>query len=310
VSTIATAGGSGAATTTGGAGGGGSGAGRLAVQLVIAAMISACGRNEPPPVELWFGGDVYLAQPRKVVDPALAAMLVGDGIVNLEGPVGTALPGEQLRLVHSADTVAHGLGFGVAAADVANNHAGDAGPDGPAATASALGDADVVAFGGDVVGSVDGLVLAGFDLSDGVPADLADRLAAAHPDVVAFHVAGDASPEPTPDLRAAVDLAIASGADVVVAHGTHVFGPVERRGDTVIAWGLGNLAFDCACTNHTDGLVVRVSLAPGHPASVIPIQAGLEGALTTLAPDPDAYFDTLGALSPSPLVRDGAAASF
>jgi poly-gamma-glutamate capsule biosynthesis protein CapA/YwtB (metallophosphatase superfamily) len=62
------------------------------------------------------------------------------------------------------------------------------------------------------------------------------------------------------------------------AHGTHAIGPVERRGQTVIAWGLGNLAFACDCTREAEGLILRVALTPQRTsARVIPITAGLGG---------------------------------
>ena len=240
-------------------------------------MMSACGPNTPPPVELWLAGDVYLATSRPVVDEALAAELRGFGVVNLEGPVGTALPGEGLRLVHDPASLPALATAGIAAASVANNHAADAGPG--AVTADALADVGIAAFGGDRIASRSGVSFAAFDLAGGVPPDLAARLSGVeHPLVVAFHVTGDASPEPSPVLREAVDLAVAARAEVIVAHGTHVFAPVERRDGSVIAWGLGNFAFDCRCTNHTDGLALVVSLGPTITARVVPIHAGLEGA--------------------------------
>ncbi len=254
---------------------------------------------------------MYLDGPRPVLDASLAGELRGFGVVNLEGPVGVGLPGEGLRLVHDPGALASLTTAGIAFASIANNHASDAGPGGPDATAQALQDAGIAAFGGDRLAIRDGVNFAAYDLEQGVPADLAERLAVApHPLVVAFHVTGDASPEPSPVLREAVDVAVAAHAEVIVAHGTHVFGPVERRDGSVIAWGLGNLAFDCKCTNHADGLVLVVALGDSTSARVVPIHAGLLGAPATLAFDLDAYLDTLGALSRSPLTREGAGARF
>lgn len=273
------------------------------------AMMSACGPNTPPPVELWLAGDVYLARSRPVVDEALAAELRGFGVVNLEGPVGAALPGDGLRLVHDPASLRALAEVGIVAASVANNHAADAGS--LDATVAALGDVGIAAFGGDRVATRAGASFAAFDLEDGVPQDLAARLSGAvHPLVVSFHVTGVASPEPSAILREAVDVAVAARAEVIVAHGTHVFAPVERRDGSVIAWGLGNLAFDCRCTNHTDGLALVVSLGPTTTARVVPLHAGLEGAPARLAVDAEAYLDTLGALSPTPLTRDATGASF
>lgn len=265
---------------------------------------------EPPAERLWIAGDVYLAGDRDVLDAALAERLGGVGFVNLEGPVGPApgavITADRVTLVHDADALAALRGAGVGVAGIANNHAGDAGSDGPNATAAAL-----AAHGIDAAG--DGRVpvrrVAGRDtafVALDVPSDGAITLPAlpAHDRlVVALHVTGPASPEPVPALVAAVDVALAAGADVIAAHGTHAWGPVERRGDAIVAWGLGNLAFDCACTNGRDALVLVVE--PDGAAAVVPIAAGLGGAPARPAADAGGLLDALDALSPAALRRDG-----
>jgi hypothetical protein len=129
--------------------------------------------------------------------------------------------------------------------------------------------------------------------------------------VVSLHVTGGPSYLPTPALTRAVDLAVASGADIVVAHGTHVVGPVERRvstrpgGEAVIAWGLGNLLFDCACTTHDEGVVLRVALSRAGVgvAEVLPVRAGLGVAPARIMADPTGILDLLDALGGTRLTR-------
>lgn len=272
--------------------------------------MSGCTRTEASGTEFWFAGDVYLGGPRQVLDAGLDRELNGWGVVNLEAPVGEAVAGGDLRLVHRADALPSLVDAGVAAAQIVNNHAGDAGPAGAAQTRDALGAVGLAAFGGSDRAVVGGATLVAYDLSDGLPADLSDALRDARPQIVAFHTTGEPSPEPVPALREAVDLAVAAGARVIVAQGSHVFGPVERRGDTVIAWGLGNLAFDCPCTRHRDALALSVRLGDRVDARVVPVRAGLDGAPAALHPDAESILDVLGALSPTPIERDDVGASF
>ena len=105
---------------------------------------------------------------------------------------------------------------GVRVAGIANNHAGDAGPGGVAATARALREGGVTPTGlssGVAVVLVDGLRVAitAHDLGTAVPAGLADelRLARRGADVLVatFHVTAPPSYLPTPVLEQAVERA-------------------------------------------------------------------------------------------------------
>lgn len=244
--------------------------------------------------------------------------LRGAGIVNLEGPVAPApAPGPGLRLVNPLHAPAVLAAAGVRVAGVANNHAADAGPADLRAPLLAAG--LLPTAGADfALLDLDGLRVAvtAHDLTDGPPAayaaDLARARAAADHLVVTLHVTGPASYLPRPELRAAVEQAVAAGATVVAAHGTHAIGPVERRGRAVIAWGLGNLVFDCDCTREDEALVLEVGLdRDGVPhAAVVPIRAGLDGASASPAPDPAGVLDLLEALGGAPLTRRGPRASF
>ena len=147
---------------------------------------------------------------------------------------------------------------------------------------------------GPAVFSVGGLpmVVAAYDLSGGVPRNLEEGLHAARQRgnllIASFHVAGPPSYLPHPELRSAVKIAIAAGAKIVVAHGTHAIGPVERRGNLVVAWGLGNLVFACDCTDEREGLLLEIVLRDGEidSASVIPIEAGFQGEPARVSADP------------------------
>jgi hypothetical protein len=159
------------------------------------------------------------------------------------------------------------------------------------------------------------VVITAHDLTTGVPAGLPDELrgARAAGDVLVstFHVTGPPSYLPRPELRDAVGAALAAGARVIAAHGTHAVGPVERRGDAVIAWGLGNLLFACDCTGEVDGAILRVSIeGDAVRAHIVPIDAGLRGGAARPGHDPALVVDLLDALGSSPLRREASGAWF
>lgn len=244
-------------------------------------------------------------------------------LVNLEGPVAAGEPfvieGETVRL-RNAPSVPPGLrASGITAVSITNNHALDEGLDGRRATRKALSAAGLAPIGNESTATleVDGrrVVLSAFDLSDGVPKTLGQTIRrqsrgnATH--IVTFHVVAPALYLPSRQLREATEIALDAGADVVAAHGSHALGPVERRGNQIIAWGLGNLAFNCECTTERDGLLLFLRFTGEDiEAAVVPVDAGLNGEPTRLASDPDATYDLLEALDSSPLRRDGPRAWF
>ena len=235
-----------------------------------------------------------------------SAMAPAKGIVNLEGPVGSeadARASTASKLVNGPQTAVALQQAGVVAAGVANNHSDD--------LHGATQLKGVATFGLTQI-DVGGLrgVLTAHDLAHGVPLNLATDLATARAKgdvlVATFHVTGPASYLPKPELVEAVEIALAAGATVIAAHGTHVIASVERRGAAVIAWGLGNLTFACACTNETDGLVLRVDFAGDGKVGrveVVPIDAGLHGQNAALAKDPGLTMDLLHSLGAKPALR-------
>ena len=130
--------------------------------------------------------------------------------------------------------------------------------------------------------------------------------------VATFHVTGPPTYLPRPELVDAVATALDAGASVIAAHGTHELARVERRGPAVVAWGLGNLAFACACTDEQSGALLEIALGPGGAgeAVIIPIDAGLTGGAAHAAADPALTFELLEALGSSRLDRRGDRAAF
>lgn len=298
--------------------------------LLGASAILACGPGRSGGgLGLWFAGDVHLDEgdASRIAAVAGATLAGSRGVVNLEGPIADASrlapaieapPGAppHPRLRNGAGAVKALREVGVAAVGIANNHAADAGPGGDEATAAALRAGGLVPFGGPAgVGVIEGggvrVVLSAHDLSAGVPLGLVEALTAARAGgdalVATFHVEGPPSYLPRPQLREAVELALAAGAAAVVAHGTHALARVEVRGRAVVAWGLGNLAFGCKCTDEVDGLVLELHVGTDgiEAASLVAIDAGIGGAPAGLARDPGLTFDLLEALGSPPGRRDG-----
>lgn len=275
--------------------------------LLLAACAAPVARASAP-VRLWFGGDVHLGT------GALPAQLpfIGTGIVNFEGPVGEGASTPERLVNASASSLAPA---GVRVAFVENNHADDDGEAGRKRTLDALEQAQIAAAGVTVV-PLNGLrvVFMGVDLHRGAFAEELDA-ARALGDVlvVGFHVTAPPLLLPPPELEVAVELALQHGAKIVVSHGSHAIARVERRKDAVIAWGLGNLAFACECSQEKDGLVLEVELdVSGHAAAAwaVPVTAGLNGAPPQLSEQPELMFELLQSLGSAPLARDGARGRF
>ncbi|HSR98217.1 MAG TPA: CapA family protein [Kofleriaceae bacterium] len=300
----------------------------FALALLIA---SACAHNTAQPsaaqpaARIWIGGDVFLGTGGRGALASIPSIVGGaPGIVNLEGPVGKSDTGDDrraIRLLQAPQALGELHAAGVIIAGIANNHARDAGPDGGASTMRALAAVGVQPAGGaagPAVVTIGGLrvVVTAHDLEGGVPKSLRDDLIAARRRgdvlVATFHVTGPPTYLPRPELLEAVAIALEAGAAAIAAHGTHELARVERRGRAVIAWGLGNVAFACACTDETSGALLEVTLGTegAGEAAIIPIDAGLEGAAARASGDPGLAFDLLEALGATRLDRRGDRARF
>lgn len=259
-------------------------------------LLAACAREtrDVAPQVLWFGGDVHLGRQGH---QALSTLeLDGPLVVNLEGPIGeTVEDSTAQRLVNPPDTARLLVRAGVRAVGVDNNHRLDAGDAGLRRTVALLEREGLVALGS---GQLGGVRLLQVDLSGGMPEGLAQRLERARPTVLLLHVLAPPSLLPEPTLVAAVDLAVTAKIPAILSHGSHAVARVERRGASVIAWGLGNLAFDCPCTGEEDGLLVRLELAGGqvHRARAVPVRAGLNGRAASPPQDPALELDLLESL--------------
>lgn len=252
---------------------------------------------------------------------SMGQRLGGVGVVNLEGPVQADADADSAWPLVNAPQVARALKqAGVAVAGVANNHAQDLGPMGVEMTMQTLERAGIQpsAFPRNAHLMLAGLpvVVSAHDLSAGLAPDLEQQLAGVAVRgeiwVATFHVQGPHSYLPPPLLEAAVDAALAHGATVVAAHGTHELARVERRGRSVVAYGLGNLVFVCPCGHGDDGLVLRVQLDHNgaQQAQIIPVEPGRRNRPVRLAQRPDLTLDLLVSLRSTPLRRAGAFAWF
>ncbi|MBL8918823.1 MAG: CapA family protein [Myxococcaceae bacterium] len=242
---------------------------------------------------LWFGGDVHFGLDGGAALEGLS--LDGPLVVNLEGPISRAPRASRADALFNPPDAAKRLAAArVIAAGVDNNHALDDGPAGVAFT-----NATLRAVGIEPLGATSSPVpMLQVDLSRGVPAELRAQLEVHRPTVLLLHVLAPPLYLPEPPLREAVELAVSQRVPAVLAHGSHALGAVERRGDTVIAWGLGNLAFDCACTTEDEGLLVRLELEPQRVtrATVAPVRAGLQGRAVRLPDDASADLALLESL--------------
>lgn len=269
-------------------------------------LLVGCTRASVParPSVLWFGGDVHVGTAGVFALDELR--LDGPLVVNLEGPLSPApRPSTSTALFNSPETVAALRRAHVVAAGVDNNHALDDGAEGLERTRARLTEAGIAPLG---AATVEGVRLLQVDLSNGLPAELEARLRAERPDVLLLHVLAPPLYFPEPELRTAAELAWRLGVPAVLAHGNHSIGPVERRGAQIVAWGLGNLVFDCDCTSEDEGLLVRLELDAHRlvRASVVPVRAGLHGDRARSSPD----VRELEAIGSSPLTRKGELADF
>ena len=293
--------------------------------IVIAFMLNACGGGADEHYDgLWFAGDVHWGDQSQDKFAELKALVDGRlGVVNLEGPIVapdtlTTPEDIRLRLANDAAGLANLSSIGAKMVSIANNHQADYGQDGWESTQRYLGEANLNAVGSDeglVVKTVSDFEVGflGFylttDLLPRLPNILKEARARCDILVCSFHVLAPPTYLPVPELREAVDMAIDAGAKIIVAHGTHMVGPVERRGDTVIAWGLGNLIFNCDCTAEHEGLLLNFDLAEVDgtvtvgEAEIIPIEAGLMDKPVRILKQSSQVLDLLESLGSSEISR-------
>jgi gamma-polyglutamate biosynthesis protein CapA len=113
----------------------------------------------------------------------------------------------------------------------------------------------------------------------GAEPDRAGRLiqeANANADLVVahFHWGTEYGFLPNRDQRELAEMAARSGADIVVGHHPHVLQSVERIGDTLVLYSLGNFVFDQGWSRTRESTVARYELGEDGRARVsfVPIE--------------------------------------
>lgn len=288
----------------------------IAVFLLFAACrVSSCAAPPPPPEHprFWLAGDVNLG-PNGGTErvSAVTSQLHGAGIVNLEGPVGdAALGSSDKRLINGPQACAALYDAGVRVAQMVNNHWMDLEAPGVEQTRLELKTAGLLASSETPVFYDAGTVtvaVQSFDLTGGVPVDFLKRLSTVRPLFLTLHVTAEPLLLPEPELEATTELALDAGVTLIAAQGTHSLAPLQWRGGALVAYGLGNLAFDCDCTDEEDGLALEVQLQPDgglEDAWVVPVKAGLKGKPAALALDPSFTYQVLKNIGSSRLEPNG-----
>ncbi|MDH3975923.1 MAG: CapA family protein [Deltaproteobacteria bacterium] len=301
----------------------------ISLNILAHSSISFAQANSPQQTELWLGGDVHFGQAKENPLKNISEKLGGTGIVNLEGPIhkesGFQYEDGKWTIVNPLNSGFFLKEANVKVVSVSNNHDEDVGVAGRIFTEKSLKDAGLLPIGGSnnpetMVKNGFRIVFATYDLSKGRPRNLTSGLAAAKKEgdilIVTFHVTGPPGYLPSKELKEASNIAIRSGADIVASHGSHAIGPVERRGESIIAWGLGNLAFNCECTKEKEGIILQVVIkrekdkAPQISACAIPIEAGLNGEAAQQATNSEEIIDLLEAIGSKGINRRQGKACF
>ena len=83
-----------------------------------------------------------------------------------------------------------------------------------------------------------------------------------------FHWGTEYGFAPTRQQRDLAEMAAASGADIVIGHHPHVLQSVERIGDTLVLYSLGNFVFDQGWSRTRESTLVRYELDADGQARV------------------------------------------
>jgi capsule synthesis protein PGA_cap len=252
------------------------------------------------PVTVSAAGDLHLGSSSTEAHVApLSRLLQGDvRVVNLEGPIsksghesGLATDGSPtgpLRF-NAPPAAAKWLKGLVDAVSLANNHAMDQGAEGLAETVSLLREQGIQAATADTDARISRkgreVRLITRELPESwSPEDesaLESRVREARasgPVLVSLHWGRTGALLATEDQRRLAGKLIDAGATAVLGHGPHTPQGIERHGQGIIAYSLGNLAFACGCTDERDAYVLRFRI-DGEGAAVdveaVPLRAGL-----------------------------------
>ena len=91
--------------------------------------------------------------------------------------------------------------------------------------------------------------------------------------VVSLHWGLEYARTPVPRQTELSHLLAREGVDLILGHHPHVLEPVERIGDTLIFYSLGNLIFDSSLPEASETVLARVRFRHGEPveAEVFPL---------------------------------------
>lgn len=108
-------------------------------------------------------------------------------------------------------------------------------------------------------------------LDEGIIEDIKTAKESADIVIVSMHFGEEYQPQPSPNQIYFAQLAIDSGADLVIGHHSHIVQPIEKYNDSYIAYSLGNFVFDQGFSEKTmEGLVLEVLVKNGKINKVIP----------------------------------------
>lgn len=260
--------------------------------LLCLALVAGSGCLRPY-VRIVAAGDVHLGPHGGDVLAPIAHHLVGDvRFANLEGPLvaGCTPTREQLcGEVERAGTLRRRFDV----VSLVNNHADDFGQAGHASTRRALATVGVVAAEGRTElrrrGQRITVLLRSLAPGEPIPQDLIDEVRRTGDIVlVSLHWGDTGVLWPTADARAGAHTLIEAGAIAVLGHGPHTVQPVELYRNGVIAYSLGNLAFDCECSTEKDAFVLSFSISPRRRVADVrlhPIRAAIGATATADAFD-------------------------
>jgi hypothetical protein len=274
--------------------------------LVLLPCLAGCGAA----LTVGAAGDLQLSAERQQ-DPlsGLPALLEGDlRLVNLEGPLSERPTVGEGQRVRGRPAQAAWLRGRVDVAGLVNNHAGDCGPAGRADTARALAAHGIAAL--DQAGLELGrrgrrvaLLARAYApddlLGDPELLDEVRRRARRALVIVSLHWGHTGNVLPSAEQRRLGAELVEAGAALVLGHGPHTPMGVELRrgprGAALIAYSLGNLHFDCRCTDSRDGFALKARFdrrGQLESAGLRPLSASLAGDAGPAASD-DAELRTL-----------------
>ena len=270
-------------------------------------------------ITLWFGGDVHLIGDAESRLASLESLVEGDaGFVNLEAPVGE--DARATRRVDSVELVNHRSVLsalytrGVRVVGLENNHRLDLGEAGYSRTLAAAHETGLrvadrhhharLNLEGVRIGFVSRW-LDEPDAMDGLERELNALRLEVDLLIASYHV-NHRSYLPSERARDFEAIAHSQGADLVVGHGSHAVGPAYRKGKTLVVHGLGNLVFDCECTQEREGLLLQARWGRHGllEAKLIPIDAGLLGRALQPSNDPAGVLDLMEGLGATLAFRD------